>query len=663
MVLSQRFNLQCRDKRSSLSGVSRIEVLPAALASQIAAGEVVERPASAAKELIENAMDAGAQRCDVICDGGGVSRISVTDDGEGMSEQDARLSLERHATSKLHSIDDLSHLASYGFRGEALPSIASVCRFSLRTRRRDSEIGITLETEGGAELKVTPAGLPVGTTVEVRDLFYNVPARRKFLRSTGTESSHVTSTVEGAALTRPAMTFTLTRDERLVRELLRANTRAERVEQLFEQSHLVAIAGERGPLKVEAYLTRPELARPGAAGLWLIVNDRVVRDRMLATTIAQSFGSVLSSGHYPRGVVYVDLPSELIDVNVHPQKTEVRFVDPRATADAVYSIASRELGSALSLPPSPRNRFAARGENQPRPPVISMWGKRRPEDETTQAALSRQPSPDDDERPVEPKIGDNSIRPATSSGAESGNLETTSTDDSTAQAATSSGQSTGLIRDSAEVASNSTWLIRENTAQTTSGDVRWSSLRFIAQLRQTFLLCEGPVGIYVLDQHAAAERVAFQRLLDQYRSRTMAAQTLLFPVSVELPSEQVELVEQRSEEIAAVGLDVRVRGRQQVTVHAIPRLLQRASPERLLCDLVGEMARSGGRGFSAALEHALSLMACHGSLRAGDTISPTEAQALLGALDTVDFAGHCAHGRPVVAVMSYHELERKVGRR
>jgi DNA mismatch repair protein MutL len=196
-----------------------------------------------------------------------------------------------------------------------------------------------------------------------------------------------------------------------------------------------------------------------------------------------------------------------------------------------------------------------------------------------------------------------------------------------------------------------------------SENIRWASLRFVAQLRQTFLLCEGATGIYVLDQHAAAERVAFQRLLDQYRSRTMAAQTLLFPVSVELTPEQVELVEQRVEDITAVGLDVRVRGRTQVTIHAIPRLLQRASPERLLCDLVGEMARSGGRGFSAALEHALSLMACHGSLRAGDTITSTEAQALLSALDTVDFAGHCAHGRPVVAVVSYNELERKVGRR
>ena len=527
-----------------------------------------------------------------------------------------------------------------------------------------AEIGVTLESEGGSSPKVTPAGLPIGTIVEVRDLFFNVPARRKFLRSTGTESSHVTNVVEGAALTRPNVTFTLNRDGRRVRELLRVNTRTQRVEQLFEQDHLVAIAGQRGPLKLEAFLTRPERARPGAAGLWLIVNQRVVKDRMLATTIAQSFGSVLVAGHYPRGVVYIELPSELLDVNVHPQKTEVRFVDPRATADAVYSIASRELGIALSLPPSPRNRFAARPETPRQPIGTPIWGKRLPDDETARAVVPAPSIPDSNVAPGEPSDAAIPAHVSVPSSPDIENSETGSSDSEPTRSLSTQGPLSSFVKETAEAASDANWHLRENTTQATLGErVRWSSLRFIAQLRQTFLLCEGSSGIYVLDQHAAAERVAFQRLLDQYRSRTMAAQTLLFPANVELSSEEVELIEQRSDDIAAVGLDVRVRGRQHVTVHAIPRLLQRASPERLLCDLVGEMARSGGRGFSAALEHALSLMACHGSLRAGDTISTAEAQALLSALDTVDFAGHCAHGRPVVAVVSYHELERKVGRR
>ncbi len=650
--------------------MGRIQILSASLASQIAAGEVVERPASAAKELIENALDAGAERCDVTCDGGGITRISVTDDGEGMTEEDARLSLERHATSKLRSMSDLTQISSYGFRGEALPSIASVSRIKVLTRLRGSDSGVILEAQGGENVQVTPAGLPIGTTVEVRDLFFNVPARRKFLRSTGTESSHVTNVVEGAALTRHAVTFTLTRDGRRVRELLRANSRAERVEQLFDQEPLVAVSGERGPVKMEAFLTRPERARPGAAGLWLVINARIVRDRMLAATLAQSFGSVLPAGHYPRGVVYIDLPPELLDVNVHPQKTEVRFTDPRAAADAVYSIASRELASALSLPPGSRNRFAPR----PAAPAsatqdIPLWGKRKPNESLP--ANTREASVSDEvhsESRVEHAIGVGPV-PTLEAGeiaarADADSIGFNSVTQTRNHGSAPSSPETRYEYKTADIAALAPNEVRDSSTPTPASEtVRWSTLRFITQLRQTFLLCEGAAGIYVLDQHAAAERVAFQKLLDQYRSRTMAAQTLLFPVSVELDSEQVELLEQRLDDIAAVGLDVRVRGRTQVTVHAIPRLLQRASPERLLCDLVGEMARGGGRGFSAAIEHALSLMACHGSLRAGDTISASEAQALLAALDTVDFAGHCAHGRPVVAVVSFQELERKVGRR
>jgi len=642
--------------------VTHVLVLPPALASQIAAGEVVERPSSAVKELIENALDAGAERCDVVCDGGGVTRVSVTDDGEGMSESDALLSLARHATSKLRSIDDLMHIESYGFRGEALPSIASVSRLKLRSRLRGSAQGVLVETEGGSEPRLSPAGLPVGTCVEVCDLFFNVPARRKFLRSTGTESSHVTSVVEGAALTRPSVTFTLTRDGRRVREFLRVAARAERVAQLYEQEPLVPVSGQRGPLTLEAFLTRPERARPGAAGLWLIVNGRVVRDRMLAATVAQSFGSVLPAGNYPRGVVYIDLPAELHDVNVHPQKTEIRFVDPRATADAVYSILSRELASALSIPLGSRNRGAARAPAPISSAVPQLWGKRAPEPEerpeVAPAATTEPPA-------SLPELKDfNSTLP----NVYVPTIHRIDLPDVSSSRppppAPSSEEGGGRNSEPPAVGRDMIWTLQENRLPATASErVQWGRLRFIAQLRQTFLLCEGVDGIYVLDQHAAAERVAFQRMLDQYRAQSIAAQTLLFPVTVELAEPEVELIERRLEEIAAVGLDVRVRGRQQVSVHAIPRLLQRASPERLLCDLIGEMVRHAGRGFSAMIDQALSLMACHGSLRAGDIISAAEAQSLLAALDTVDFAGHCAHGRPVVTVVSYHELERKVGRR
>src|SRR5450755_1494312 len=358
---------------------AKIVVLSPAFASQIAAGEVVERPASAVKELIENALDAGAQRVDVEIEGGGVTRLCVSDDGSGMSAENARLSVERHATSKLVAIADLNDMRSFGFRGEALPSIASVSRFALRTRSGHADAGVEVSIEGGAAPVLRPTGMAVGTRVDVRDLFFNVPARRKFLRSTGTESGHVTEVVEAAALTRPEVTFTLARDGRTVREFLRASGRAERVAQVSQGEELTRCEGTRGPLQIEAFLSRPEHARSGAGGLRLFVNGRTVRDRAIAVTIAQAYGSVLERGRYPRGVVYLDLPPEFLDVNVHPQKAEVRFADSRATSDALYGMLSRALAGAFSLPTPNRSAWskpkqgAPTGSAQPSVPIDQPW--------------------------------------------------------------------------------------------------------------------------------------------------------------------------------------------------------------------------------------------------------------------------------------------------
>ncbi|HEX2877420.1 MAG TPA: DNA mismatch repair endonuclease MutL [Polyangiaceae bacterium] len=600
----------------------RVAVLPPELASQIAAGEVVERPSSAVKELIENALDAEASRVDVEIEGGGITRLSIADDGIGMNEADARLAIERHATSKLRSFAELSRVATFGFRGEALPTIASVSRFSLRTRERQSDVGTRVVVDGGKLVLAEPVGMPSGTQVEVSDLFYNVPARRKFLRSTGTESGHVTEAVEQAALSRPDITFTLTRDGRKVREFLRAAERAERVRQVCELDDLAACQGERGPLRVEAFLSRPEQARAGAGGLSILVNGRPVRDRAILVTIAQAYGSVLERGRYPRGVVYVDLAPELVDVNVHPQKAEVRFADARAASDAVYQILSKALVSAFSLPPVSR----------------ASWG-RAPARVAEPAATPR-------EEPV--------YRPAPPTAREL-----------PFDALLASVQRTPPPPEVASSVEPSLVAARDHVAAPIRPrpEVPWSSLRFIAQLRMTYLICEGADGIYLLDQHAAAERVTFTRLRREYQARSVPSQALLFPLVVDVTEAELLLVEERQKEIAEVGLDVRARGATSLSIHAMPRLLSRASPERLLRDLLTEVSRSGGRGFSDAVDLAIATMACHGSIRAGDALSPDEAKALLVALDDADFAGHCPHGRPVVTFLSYVELERKVGRR
>lgn len=637
--------------------MSKVTVLPSELASQIAAGEVVERPASAVKELVENSIDAGATRCDVEIAGGGVTLIRVRDDGEGMDEDDARRCIERHATSKLLNLADLRALRSFGFRGEALPSIASVSRFTLRSRPRDRDAGLEVSVTGGGPPTVRPLGLAIGTEIEVRDLYFNVPARRKFLRSTGTEAGHVTDVLEALTLARPEMTFTLIRDGRKVREWLRVSSREERAAATTEEE-LVHCQGERGPLRVEAFLSRPDRARTGAGGLKILVNGRAIRDRAVAVTVAQAYGSVLERGHYPRGVVYLELPLELVDVNVHPQKAEVRFADPRAVNDALYGVLSRELARGLSLPVPSRSQWGSKPA--PAPPRPTQEAERQPDPDLPVKTPRPLPGPLASAAGWGGPTAAPSVkteRPAVTLVetplASNGGTHDSSPVSPGEGAATQRPASEPLIalRDSGSAP------LRPHPA------VRWSNLRFIAQVRQTFLVCEGADGLYVLDQHAAAERVGFSRLRAAYRARDIASQSLLFPLAIELSAEEVELVEAHAGDIAGVGLDLRLRGPHTLSIHAVPRLLERASPERLVRDLLGEISRAGGRGFSDAIDLHLASMACHGAVRAGDRLSDAEATALLRALDQADFAGFCPHGRPVVSFTGWSELERKVGRR
>jgi DNA mismatch repair protein MutL len=638
--------------------VPKVTVLPPELASQIAAGEVVERPASAVKELVENALDAGAQRVDVEIEGGGVTLMRVRDDGAGMSPEDALLAIQRHATSKLRSIEDLRTIASFGFRGEALPTIASVSRFSLRTRSREHDTGVEIVVAGTAAPEARPASAAPGTVIEVRDLFFNVPARRKFLRSSGTEAGHVVDTVEGLALASPGVTLTVSRDGRRVREWLRASSREERVHAVEEET--IACRGERGPLMIEAFLTRPEQARTGASGLRLLVNGRSIRDRALALSVAQAYGSVLERGRYPRGVVYLDLPFELVDVNVHPQKAEVRFADPRAVNDALYSVLAKALASALALPVPSRGRWTPAAQPAPAAPP------------TLQEAAAVTPAPSATGEP-DPWGLFGGLAAPTSPPASASSHEPTHVERSSAVATEAATVSNATAPSSPRLtgrepvsASGALWSVGEAAAPAPLRDrsgVAWHELTFIAQVRQTYLVCEGADGLYVLDQHAAAERVLFHRLRAAFLSRTVATQALLFPLALEVSTEEAGFVEAHADALLALGVDLRTRGARTVTLHAVPRLLERSNPEELARGLLAELCRSGGRAFSEAIDLALAQLACHGSVRAGDPLTREEAEALLRALDDVDFSGFCPHGRPVVMVTPWGELERKVGRR
>lgn len=591
----------------------RVRRLSDELANQIAAGEVVERPASVVKELIENALDAQATRVTVDIEQGGTTLVRVSDDGTGMPREDALLCLERHATSKIARVEDLFRLGTFGFRGEALPSIGSVSRLTLRTRARGEDEGTELEVVAGKTSLPRPSGAAVGTTIEVRDLFLNVPARRKFLKSTATESAHVSEVVLGAALGRPEVTFVLRREGRVVRELLRASDRAERARSVVGGETLAAMRVERGALTIEALLAAPERARTGATGLSLLVNGRPVRDRQLARAVAHAYGSVLEGGRYPVGVVWIDLPPELVDVNVHPQKAEVRFADARGVFDAIARELHPEVAKAFSVPLG-ASPFAHLGQRAHATSLARRMGA---------------PGPIEPRVPLE-------VTPPSSSWTEP---------------------------DRAAAEAPPALLSSENLFGAREERRFYASLRFVGQLRGTFLVCEGDDGMYVLDQHAAAERVTFDRLRRAHGARRLETQRLLVPEIVPLDPRTVALLGEREDEVERLGLSVRAVGDSSVAVHAVPALLaERANAAELVRDLAAELSRSGPRAFGGAVDLVLATMACHGSVRAGDAITGEEVTALLAALDEVDFAGHCPHGRPVVLRMPWPELERSVGR-
>jgi DNA mismatch repair protein MutL len=578
--------------------VPLIRILPGDLVDQIAAGEVVERPASVVKELIENALDAGARSITVELEQGGVTLLRVTDDGAGMAPEDARLSVQRHATSKIRSKDDLSRIATLGFRGEALPSIASVSRFTLRTRAEGQEAATEIRIDGGGPPTVHEVGAARGTSVEVRDLFYNVPARRKFLKSTATEAAQVGDVCLRAALGDAGLRVVVVRDGRRVRELAPAADVRQRARMLFPDDALDAIEGERDGVHVRAMLSPPERARSGATQLHVYVNGRPVKDRALSRAIAFGYGSLLSGGKYPVGALWLTIDPERVDVNVHPQKAEVRFAGGREVLDAVTRMVASALGASAFRGPMPRPGAPA---ELPRSP--SYWEERL--DGLPVAA------------PLVPEPRAYPTAPAP----------------------------------------------RQPELAVSDVAGPHAPLRFVAQLRRTFLLCEGEGGVVFLDQHAADERVRFERLARAFRERSVAVQRLLLPERVELAAADVALLAESEALVQSIGLELSPIGENTVAVRAVPALVSRASPEKLVRDLVVELSREGARAYGDRVDRVLATMACHGAIRAGDTVSPEEAQALLSSLARVEhFAGHCPHGRPVVHELSFAELERKVGR-
>ncbi len=625
----------------------KIRILPATLADQIAAGEVVERPASVVKELVENAIDAGARRIDVEIESGGRRLIRVVDDGCGMIPADARLALKRHATSKIASADDLWGLRTFGFRGEALPSIAAVARLTLATKTPAGASGFQLVIEAGVEVDAREAGIPDGTQVEVRDLFFNTPARQKFQKSEATESANVSEAMLRLALAHPEVHFRLRAGGRLALDLPVHRELGERVRAALARrgaSVLHEAQGEEGGHHVRAFLAGPDEASTTPRSTFLFVGGRFVRDRSLLHALAFGYGALLEKGRYPLATLFIEVPGQELDVNVHPQKLEVRFARPQE----VYAAVRHVVGGAIARAPWLAERSAQAMRVFTLPPRDRAPGANADDDSAgrASAAVSRMgvalPRPAQAGLPLRARAA-GAARPGLRDAGPGG----------VAWSPGAGAGSAGVTHAGADAGGTE--------KQADAGAAFFSMLSYIGQLDRTYLVCEGPGEMILVDQHAAHERIAFGRLRAAHGRREIRRQRLLFPLPVEVDEVAAALAgDERM--LEPFGVEVSVEGR-TLYVRAVPEMLKDADPKPLLRDVLGQLA-DGGVAVSAIerIDHVLATMACHSVVRAGDALTRDEVLALLAQLDGVDLRSHCPHGRPVLLRMPITEIERRFGR-
>jgi len=609
--------------------VRRVFRMPEDLANQIAAGEVVERPASALKELIENAIDAGATHIKVDIEEGGLRLLRVTDDGSGMSEADAVAAMERHATSKLRSADDLFRISTLGFRGEALPSIASVSRFEMVTKLHGALEGIRLRVEGGGQPLVEPAGCPAGTQITIRDLFFNTPARLKFLKTRGTEVKHCIEAVQHLALARPEVGFTVVSEGRTVLDWPAVADRAGRIFSYFgrpdaDQIHPTEVA-VLGPVSASGFIGEPSLSRRTSAQVITFVNGRYVRDRLLASAVRVAYQHLVDRARYPVSVLYLELPYDAVDVNAHPMKTEVRFHQP----DEAFRAIRRAVSNTLAAAP---------------------WVRRAPTFGTTQPTTQEPTGPVDQPLDFAPALSSLSafdLAPLTHQPARTYRLDRSS--------------ERGL---SFAPAPDRPGPVSRPAEATTHARGFFSALHYLAAFKATYLLAADGDGLVVVDQHAAHERITFEALRLSWKRERLPQQPMLIPAILTFSAVQSAVLEAHLDFFEALGFELEPFGGNDFALKAVPAIFLKARHHKLLQDAIEELAETGQSArVEEAFEAVLSRMACHGSVRAGDNLSHDEVRRLFADLDAVDFGANCPHGRPVWFRMTLAELETRFGRR
>ena len=581
--------------------MSRVRLLSDTLASQVAAGEVIERPASVVKELVENSIDAQAQAIEVRIRRGGISLIRVTDDGIGMDRDDALLCLERHATSKIRTAADLATVGTLGFRGEALPSIASVARFRLATREKEAVAGTEVIVSGGRIETVRDGGEAPGTQVEVRSLFYNLPARRKFLRSENTETRNVEHQLNLQAIAHPSIAFSLVRDERVVFQLPAAKTLRERIRDLMGSellARLLEVEPAHGKLRVSGFVGQAGVSRASRTQQFVFVNGRAVENPVVGAALKEGYHTALMKGQFPVTFLFIELPPAEVDVNVHPAKREVRFRDPAGVREAVVAAIRRTLESDRS---SWQEQF--RGPTIPEVPFVRRTEAMMPSNNVAQpnfpvemrglAATDDRFSPNEERRPV----GEHQFR-------------------------------------------------------------------ILGILNKLYVLMENEEGLVLVDQHAAHERILFEELRRRMEEKGVPSQRLLLPQVIELAPRDAEWIERNLPTLQKMGLGVEEFGRHTFKLESLPPFLSGVEPDRLLQDVIDSLKSSSNSSSPLRLgEEMIAKTVCRHAVKANDLLRQPEVEKLIRDLLECELPYCCPHGRPTMIQISLGELEKKFGRK
>jgi DNA mismatch repair protein MutL len=611
----------------------RIRLLSDALVDQIAAGEVVERPASVVKELVENSLDAGARRIRVEVRDGGAAMIAVSDDGAGMLPDEIPMALQRHATSKLASAADLMRISSFGFRGEALPAIASVSRFRIFSRARGEEHGYEVQIDCGKLIHERAAGGPEGTRIEVADLFASVPARRKFLKRPGTEWGHIADWLSRLAMVRPDIHIESQRDDRKATVWPACREQRDRIAALLsddDAAALLEVDCETPECHVHAFVSTPERTRPNGQALYLFVNGRPVRDRLLRHALVESYRDLLPRGRFPIAVLFLEVAPDLVDVNVHPAKWEVRFVDPQSIHRAIRHAIRDAMSTRSWLGPG-----AMRETDSSR---LEVTG-----------------------RPFTSRSS------AVSAGSEASRSQSRATTDDWIFASAADRVREGDETFTTSDASPGSDEARDSTRPVSS----FGSLRILGQLQASYLLAESEAGLMIVDQHAAHERILYEGLRRDWLESGVLAQGLLEPVTVTLPPASIAALDAAGSWVERLGCEVENFGEGSVLVRAIPAEMSGQDVSALITELAAALEETEGEGLEDAsairslpsLDRLFATLACHSARRFGDRLPAEEQSAILSGLDTIPWAPTCPHGRPVAILIDQADLEARFRRR